>query len=1015
MMCKPDDIVARAVGDTSLVVGAPGSGKTTLLVNRLVSLAATGVPVDALLTLTPTRAQASILRDRLGLSLNRTTEGPKARSLAAFAFAVVSAAHHEQGLVPPDLLSASQVDADIEALLLGHMADNQGPRWPEPLTETVRGLRVFRAELREWMARVTENGLSHERIVEAATTLHRPEWIAASEFAAEYRRVVASARPGAFDSAEIIRRALVVLEDGLPQKFAGLAHVAVDDAMNLTAAGWELLGRLRELGVGLTVVAEPDVAGNTFRGSEPDGVSFYASRWGVAVDVLSEVFRVGPVLREALTKVTERVGTAGMGAQRKAPGVSQDSGIIHTLLTPSPQRESLDIARYLHEAHLQDSVPLDHMLVIARRGSRVSQLVRELNSHGIPARVNLSGVTLRDQPAARDLLDVVALGLGVIPLTPPAAIAALTGLYGGMSLHELRRLRFALRLQADPGEPYRPVDHVLAEALSTRGGFSFLDSAVSAKAQKLAEILDDVRQAGPHTPINQLLWGVWSSSGVGAQWHRRSQENSERSGVWHRALDVVVALFHQATEFSEAHPMSSAELFLDAALTADVPDDVVLPTPLWPAVTVSTPSAVTGLEAHLVVIAGVDDGVWPDMRLRGSLLGAQELIRAARGGALDVVDERKVVRDDELRLFAQSLARATHRVLICASDSEDAQPSPLFDLLDHPDRRLVSRAEPPLSPRSVVGKLRSELSRELSKTNPQEAKTRVLAEDLATLAQWGVAGAHPKDWWGLVDLSTTEPLYADRDIPVSPSSVELLEESPVEWFLSQVARNQSTPEMGLGSLIHQALEKNPVGDSDSLWSVVEESFGQLEFEAGWVEEYHKRIARGMVDALSDYVRDRDSQGFQVIASEKRFHMQFGDAHLTGIIDRIEQGPDGALVVVDLKTGRHKTDGEVVANPQMLAYQMALEHDNFSLVGNLPEASQAGAVLLFVKSGVRGKRYRLAAQEPITQGGREAFLARIQQAASLINQAEFSGGPRVFGGSNSSRHRWHFVGQVCGDV
>ena len=1015
MMCKPEEIVARGVGETSLVVGAPGSGKTTLLIDRHVALAASGVPVDSLLTLTPTRAQASVLRDRLGLAVNVTTEGPRARSLAAFAFAVVSAAHHEQGLVAPDLLSASQIDADIEALLAGHITDKQGPSWPEPLTETVRGLRVFRAELREWMARVTENGLTHDRIVEAATTLNRPEWIAASEFAAEYRLVLASARPGAFDSAEIIRRALVVLEDGLPQKFASLAHVGVDDAMNLTAAGWELLGRLRDVGVGLTVVAEPDVAGNTFRGSEPDGLSFYATRWGVSVDVLSEVFRVGPILREALTQVTQRVGTAGMGAQRKAPGVSPHPGVIQTLLTPSPQRESLDIARYLHEAHLHDGVPLDDMVVIARRGARVSQLVRELNSHGIPARVNLSGVTLRDQPAARDLLDVVSLALGVTPMTPSAAIAALTGLYGGMSLHELRRLRFALRLHTDPGQPYRPVDHVLADALSTRGGFSFVDPSVSAKAQKLAEILDDVRHAGPHTPLDQLLWQVWSGSGVGALWHKRSQENSERSGVWHRALDVVVALFHQATEFSEAHPTSPPEVFLDAVLTADVPDDVVLPTPLWPAVTVSTPSAVTGVEAHLVVIAGVDDGVWPDMRLRGSLLGAQQLVRAARGGAFDVVDERKVVRDDELRLFSQSLSRATHRVLICASDSEDAQPSPLFSMLDHPDRRLVSRGEPPLSPRSVVGRLRAELARELQKAKPHEEEALMRAQDLATLAQWGVAGAHPKDWWGLVDLSTTVPLYDGQEIPVSPSSVEVLEESPVEWFLSQVARNQSTPEMGLGSLIHQALEKNPGGDSETLWSVVEESFGQLEFEAGWVEDYHKRIARGMVEALSDYVRDRDSQGFRVIASEKRFHMQLGNAHLTGIIDRIEQGPDGALVVVDLKTGRHKTDGEVVDNPQMLAYQMALEHDNFSLVGDLPNPSHAGAVLLFVKSGVRGKRYRLAAQEPMTPEGREAFLARIQQAASIINHAEFAGGPRVFGGSGSSRHRWHFVGQVCGDV
>jgi len=476
-----------------------------------------------------------------------------------------------------------------------------------------------------------------------------------------------------------------------------------------------------------------------------------------------------------------------------------------------------------------------------------------------------------------------------------------------------------------------------------------------------------------------------------------------------------VALFHQASEFVEANPVASPAVFLESILNAEVPDDVVLPTPLWPAVTVSTPSGLTGREAQIVVISGVDDGVWPDLRLRGSLLGASRLIRAARGGERDSVDERKVVRDDELRLFVASLSRATHRVLLCATDSEDAQPSALFDLLDRPERRIESRAEPPLSPRTLAGRLRRDLNRELSSDQPRTEEAARLANDLAILARWGVAGADPRDWWGLLEPSTTTPLHDGGDIPVSPSSLEVLEESPVEWFLSSVARNQSTPEMGLGSLIHRALERHPDGDSDTLWTVVDESFGQLEYEAGWVETYQKRIARGMVEALGDYVRDQNNEGFTVVASEQRFQMRFGNAVLSGIIDRIERGPDGALIVVDLKTGQHKTDGQVVDNPQMLAYQMALEDENSSLVGDIENPISAGAVLVFVKSGVRGKRYRLATQEPLTPESREAFLDRIQQAARLINQAEFAGGPRLFGGSTSSQHRWHFVGQVCGDV
>jgi RecB family exonuclease len=279
----------------------------------------------------------------------------------------------------------------------------------------------------------------------------------------------------------------------------------------------------------------------------------------------------------------------------------------------------------------------------------------------------------------------------------------------------------------------------------------------------------------------------------------------------------------------------------------------------------------------------------------------------------------------------------------------------------------------------------------------------------------GVAGAHPREWWGIALPSSGGPLYPEGDVPVSPSALATLEESPIEWFLGTLARNESAPERGLGSLLHRALEEHPGGSADELWAVVDQSFGQLDYEPGWVLSVQRRSARAMVEAMADYVRDREGEGFALSGVEQGFQMHFGRAVVRGMIDRIEVTPDQKLLVVDLKTGQYVTDAGVVDNPQMFAYQLALQSPELRAQMGLADMENAGAVLLFVKSGVGGKRYRLATQAPLDDTGREAFVERLDKAVAVICAAEFAGEPRVFGAGGHSRHRWHFVGQVCGDV
>ena len=77
-----------------------------------------------------------------------------------------------------------------------------------------------------------------------------------------------------------------------------------------------------------------------------------------------------------------------------------------------------------------------------------------------------------------------------------------------------------------------------------------------------------------------------------------------------------------------------------------------------------------------VVIAGVQEGVWPNTRLRGGLLDTWRLVDAASradGDSSGTLDRRRAAMHDELRLLARALSRATGLVLVTAVDDDDGR------------------------------------------------------------------------------------------------------------------------------------------------------------------------------------------------------------------------------------------------------------------------------------------------------------------------------------------------------
>jgi RecB family exonuclease len=385
------------------------------------------------------------------------------------------------------------------------------------------------------------------------------------------------------------------------------------------------------------------------------------------------------------------------------------------------------------------------------------------------------------------------------------------------------------------------------------------------------------------------------------------------------------------------------------------------------------------------------------------LLAAHELVRVVLGIDSSTIDERKLVRDDELRMFALAVSRARSSVLLSSVANDDVASSVFFSLVPTTAAVIDTTLLSPLSLRGLTGRLR----RELATAARSNAERLAAASGLARLAAERVPGADPADWHGLLDPSTTEPLYLnDETVPVSPSALDKLEKSPLDWFIDTMAGSQPSTAMGVGTILHWAMETATDPSIDALWASIQSRWSELQFESEWMAESQRRAARVLATGLAEYLNDFRRDGKQLVAAEGRFHLDIGRASVNGSIDRVERDADGAVVIVDLKTGAPITaQAEIDAHPQLGAYQLAYAQGVLDeYLDELGEHHSGGAKLLFVKKGKRGKLYQAPGQAALDEEQLEGFRNRIRQAADLMAAAEFEGALELtsrYGGGSSS--------------
>ncbi|MEU3423582.1 UvrD-helicase domain-containing protein [Streptomyces murinus] len=574
-------------------------------------------------------------------------------------------------------------------------------------------------------------------------------------------------------------------------------------------------------------------------------------------------------------------------------------------------------------------------------------------------------------------------------LDTETALTLLASPLAGMDAADLRRLGRALREEERAGGNMvpPPSDELLTRALAEPERLAVHDPAYARGAQRLGALLRTARErlANGGT-AEEALWDLWN----GTPWPGRLARTARRGGAAgrnaDRDLDAVCALFATAARAEERTGGRGALNFLAEIEAEDIAADTLTRRAVRPdAVRLMTAHRAKGLEWRLVVVAGVQEGLWPDLRRRGSLLEAD---RIGRDGLAEPLTPGALLAE-ERRLFYAAATRARDRLVVTAvkAPAEDGdQPSRFLTELGVEPKDVTGRPRRPLAVAALVAELRATTVDPAASAALREAAARRLAR-LAALTDEEdrplVPAAHPSRWWGMFEPTESKVPLRHRDQPVvlSGSALDQLAHTcALQWFLGREVKADApaTAAQGFGNVVHVLADEVASGrtpaDLDVLMERLDSVWNALAFDAPWKSRQEKDNARAALERfLNWHVMNRSTR--TSVASEQDFDvtLEAGDyqVRIRGQMDRVETDAEGRAYVVDFKTGKQApTAREVERHPQLAVYQLAVREGAVDTAFDGEHPEPGGAELVHLRQGAAKRDGgetlpKVQTQEPLT--------------------------------------------------
>lgn len=1022
-------VVAHREGPL-LVLAGPGTGKTTTIVEAVAARlqdAQAPLPAASVLALTFGRRAAGELRDRIAARLGGGLL-PQVATFHSFAFGLLAmSAAREPGLELPRLMSGAEEDVRIRELLQGAVAEGS-ITWPEDLTGALNTLGLAN-EVRAVIARSRELGLAPEALRRLGASAGRPAWSAIAQLAVQEREVMVL--ENVMDYTELLR--LAVLRAREPHMREALhstyTAVFVDEYQDTDPLQVQLLQALVGPACSIVAVGDHDQAIYGFRGADVRGLLQFPEQFRTStgapapVIALRHARRFGPRIRAAAAIVLGDRLVPGLPVEEQrahrspecTPSDDPRTDVVSLQLCDSRGAQAMQIAREVRIANLERQVPWSQMAILVRSGLHIPALQRALTAAGVPVAVAQDEIPLKDEPAVSALLAVLAVAAKPSTASTTQVLDILTGPIIGLESSDVRRLGRALRSQnhvvgfATPASS----DLIRASVLDDPAPPAPLgpDDPATEAVVLLRSLLQQVRAdlTAGRSP-EDVLWTVWTGARRPHGWPERL-----RSAALHGSrsashdLDAVIALFAAAERLSGRYPgFLGARMFLDVLQMQHLPSENVGERDLHhEAVRILTAHRAKGLEWDEVWVVGAEEGLWPDVRLRGSTLHADQITADGLGPGAVPAD----ILLEERRLFYVACTRARRHLHVSAvdeGDDGDVRPSAFITEWERagvPVHRVSGRPLHAVTLSGLVAELRAAATDPASSPRRRDAAVARLAQLAAQRDESGeplAPQADPDQWWGVAERTPGSAPIADpiRPVHVSGSRLDSLLSCPLRYFLSTIARAEvsRSASTAFGSVVHAVADFVAKGEVPAslpaMDAEVDRVWAALRFESAWQAGAERVEAH---DALRRFLAYHERADRTLVDTEVSMQATVDvplpgggtePVHISGYIDRIERDMSGGLVPIDLKSTRSAPSGPKLAeHGQLGLYQLMVRSGAFS---EDPEATPGGAALVQLRMdhGKKDDGPKVQMQEALAGESPTWIEGRLGQAVSILRREEF---------------------------
>lgn len=893
-------------GSPLLIVAGAGTGKTTVITQKIVHLIKhKQVKPEEILALTFTNKAALEMLTRVEDELGLTYSDVPISTFHAFCERLLERHGLDIGLpVPCKLLT------ELEAwLLVKEQLKSFSLDYYRPLGNPTRHIH----ELIKHFAACKDALISPEMYLAYAETVQLDADLVGNAERSRYRELAHAyhryqkllLEKNFLDFADLIYYSVRLLEER-PAMRARLQtrfkYILVDEFQDVNYAQYRLVQLLSGSGDQLTIVGDDDQSIYAFRGASVANILRFKDDFPRATPiVLTKNYRSFQSILDGAYRVIQHNNPdrleAKLAIDKRLHAERGDApaAIEHLAAAHLEMEVNMVVERIM--ALGKSGVPWNEIALLARASSHAEPFVAALRQQGIPYNAHMAK-SLYQQPIVINAL---------------CFLRALINSHDAQALFRLLQLPVLILNELDQQKlifsaKKKAISYY--EALQRAAEFGLSNAGITGCAKLVSLIKEGVGTLTSQKP-SHILYTFLDHSGY---LRYLAHEETMGSGEILEAIEMLSRFFERVVAYETHHPTNATVHefleFHENLLEAGDDGETALEEDVTGGVNIMTVHASKGLEFRHVFIVNVVEERFP-LRARSEPLAVPpELLTAPPMG-------NDAHYQEERRLFYVALTRAKEKVYLSSAENYGGARA-----------KRVSRFLIELgfdTPRE---------SRELG-DSPSEKIKKPSAPGAAQ---------------SVYEIGNT----------FSFSQLRSYETCPYQYKLNYVLKipTKGSPHFSFGQTMHLTLQKfftrvqelNSARQA-SLFSVLEtpeptsktptlEELMSL-YQNSWIEDWYisseqrEAYYKKGKEILTTLYKEHERNVRIPIVLEGWFKIRVGNYFLNGRIDRIDRLPDGALEIIDYKTGQAKDKLTGEDKEQLLIYQIAAEQ--------LPEYRNQGTV------------------------------------------------------------------------